>query len=491
MNLTLQQRAELIAKYAPVVLWRHDAEHPVDPSEYLRGCELWVGDPSAPDDKFRWGLPDGSLRSPNLRRGQVTPQTLATAMMFTRSDMFRGDVWLTEHAWKTTREVSSTSDNSVPARLAAHAPERTRRPVAFRAEVVDATQWRALSRTQAANDLSGLDADALLSCIESVVAIQYYFLFPAAHAAATQHDRQGGQQFVVEYQGDWHCCCLYLKPTDATGAFEGLRPFHLALSRKSRGVSPDLGPSGEWHGFARGAWKDSYAIKDHVVLAANPCSNHLSLALVDPAPGEAAVKPQFVEFGKTHSDGTGKGIKEMVEHNQNGATAAVAVSVAKILAGAAILGPLGAIGGLVAGIAEADEVMHAVNHGELPETNPEDRVKEIESDDSTEVPFEYGDEHHNEAGHSSDLTLEQIRQAISSRRGIDPNIAESSLWLRESMAPLDAAAEPFWWASEGDRRRGFRGRWGARCERDAFQRRAGGVLPDYTLLALRDCLSAL
>jgi hypothetical protein len=334
--------------------------------------------------------------------------------------------------------------------------------------------------------MTATDIQALL---QSIIAVQYYFFFPGSHLNVQQTDPFGGKQLVDEYQGDWQCFIVYLKPPTSNAEFESLSPFHVAVSATRRGVSSNLGSTGIWTGFTHQSWSTASTIEDHVLLIARGNGNELRFVASDSTDSNPGIKPQSGDFGYGVVDPIGKWGEELIKENQNGATAAVAATIAKIVAGASIFGPVGAFVGLIAGIAEAGEVMDAVNHGgELPDFDFDKKVTEVEFGEPEEDEEDGVGTHSLVVALDSTVDINKVNLRLISANPNAAPVAESRVWLTNSLVEINASTEPFWWHSAGSERRGFAGRWGVRCEHDPFQRRAGGVLPDYGILAVRHVL---
>lgn len=165
------------------------------------------------------------------------------------------------------------------------------------------------------------------------------------------------------------------------------------------------------------------------------------------------------------------------------------VTLAKMAAGASILGPIGALGGLVAGIIEAAPIAKAIGKDQGPPnidpsttTPPDGKMKDPKDKFKTKStePQKY-------------IMVSPDPQAISANDVVllltfDGVIETTKAWSPESFEPIDRSAERFWPLHNAARSKGYVGRWGVRCATDPFNRRAGDILPDDRVEVLRSLM---
>jgi len=147
------------------------------------------------------------------------------------------------------------------------------------------------------------------------------------------------------------------------------------------------------------------------------------------------------------------------------------ISAAKVLTGAAVLGPFGAFAGLIASAMEG-----------LSDPGPDVPQKPPPPPDV--VPDEPPRE--NAQDGASDFGTVAAPESLVPELNLDATIGAQALrvvpWGMDEyphrLVDRAAPSQP-WWEPDGQHLTGYQGRWGARVERDPFERRSGIRSPSF------------
>jgi len=490
MRLDAEAKRNLVATYMPVLLVASaDVGLPVDPAQYVARSALWAGTYPDLDDPSGWGV-DASPeeRGPIVARGGLTLDSLPVAQRLLMRKP--GEYWLDCSGWLSSSKVTTSTDNRQAnlVSLRARFEDQSSTPT-LRAEVCDVESWRAIGATSASREILGLEADELLEILADTVIVNYIFLFPGHRGHAADVFADGMAYGADDYEADWACFSVVLSSRDME--VNALEPRFAAFSRRFRSQSEDFGADGTILRFRTVPWKSVPKIgRQACVIAATGTHN---LYPADIATEEVQIAPQSASMG--YADNLTDDMEGWVGHavtsNTQVPAAVVAVTLAKMAAANAVAGPIGALGGLLAGVLEAGAVSDAVSRDPgLPEFDPSTTSP---PDGELEDPRDGFSDDAELSGHtivSGPVEPNAIAEVLG-QLTFGTSISRQLLWAGRSYVPIDRASEPFWPVYGGSASTGFIGRWGVRCNSDPFDRRAGDILPDFRMEVVRNLLAQL
>lgn len=487
MELTRSAKRDLVARYMPILLMRAtDIGPPLDPEVYVAQCALWSGSRPGLDDKVHWGIAAaGGRRTPHVARGSMGVDLLPLAE--TPGDVRQSvdEYWLDCAGWRADAEVGPATDNRQAD------PERLRTIFAasdavVRAEVCDGAAWAALADAGIAEPLLGLTGTELSELLGRWALINYQMLFASHRGPAEGIFPDGTRYGAEDHEGSWVCFSILLSAPAPDAAL--LEPRFAIFERRFRGKSRSLGENRIQRQFEAIAWNDVPRLASSVAVLAADGTHNLYPATVPASPSGTIAIQSSGGFADNVTDDVAAWVEEATEENWHTAAAVLGVTLAKMAAGAAIAGPIGAVGGLIAGVAEAGPIAEEIGHDPGP----------IEIDPSTTNPPE-GELEEPEEETDGGLGTESIQivaagtidtEAIEALLGTSP-VDIRHIWAPRAFEPVDRSAERFWPTYAGAHSSGYLGRWGVRCAEDPFNRRAGDLLPDYRVEVLRSVLHLL
>lgn len=491
MQLTPDEETALIARFMPVVLVNvDDIGLPVDPADWVAGCALWSGSRPALDDQMTWGLSaSGGARAPLVPRGSLAITTLPQPFRF------RGEggheFWLERSGWAGGSIVDAASDNRQSHTLSQSAVlSGPTDAVTLRAECCGENGFADLG--DAALSSLGLMSGDLAALTKQIVLINYHLLFPGSHRGEKASFPDGTAYDPTRYEGDWTCFSVVLSAPQGRGA-DGLVPRHAAYGRKWRGQSQSHGEKGTIIGHDLLSWDRAPRVGEHALVLVATGNHNLYPAdvAVTPGGGLSIQSGSGWPVADAVVEDVGNYVKKAVAKNTHVAAAVVGVTLAKMAAGAAILGPIGSLIGLVAGIAEAGPIAREI--GKDPGSPDVDPTTSKPWDGKLKDPKDK---------FKSDGPQTKFMVIVPKDGGVDADGVTAGLsfaaateakaiWSARSYDRIDRAQEAFWPVHDGQRSRGFVGRWGARCASDPFHRRAGDILPDQRVEVLRHLIAVL
>jgi hypothetical protein len=483
MKLSDTQKTELLAEYLPLLLVSDDdVGLPLDPALYVARCALWIGQRPRLDDPLAWGADaGGSQRGPLVEKGDLTLDTLPLAdIPFARRAA--GELWLDCSGWQSASNVTALTDNrqaNLPGLRSLFADTTP----ALRAEVCDAGSWYSLGQTGTASSLLGLAGDELEGILSDVIVINYMLLFPGHQSSGTQAFSDGTEYGTDNYEADWACFSVVLRRA-ANGA---LAPVFGAFSRHMRTQSTDFGDPGNVLRFRVDEWDTVPKVDGHACVLAAPGTHNLYPADLATEDGHPTPQSAGMGYGENLSDATNQWVDDTVQHNPQVPAAIIAVTLAKMLAGSALAGPWGALGGLIAGIAEASTIATKVpNQVEAP--NPVPSEKKPPEGDLEDPQDKLKDEAYVLVAPS---VTPDIAATVQRFISFPTAITKTLPWSSRSQAPVNRDKERFWPVHDGIASTGYVGRWGVRCSSDPYSRRAGDILPDFRMEIVRNLIPHL
>lgn len=468
MGLDIAQKSMLIQRFAPVLfLDPADADFPVRPEAFIERSALWSA--RVPyDNKMLWGLGMGSDRSPLLPRGDLRFDPIHPVIL----EHGDAELWFETAGWARDVDVQAVTDNRTcnpatpdsPYQLDVDGPW-------FYAEVGDDTTIAGWFNSDVVRRQVGLDWNDFVVAVGPVRVICYYFLFARHLEAGVLARADGSLEQAASFEGDWACYVVVTRPVDDVPEHD--TPLLAGFSRARRGASGDFGGDFTQAMMELLPWDSVPSAGDHAgVKVASGTHNLYPLDRTQGDPG--GVRPQWFDFGSSTSEPGNKMAQDMMESPATNASSAVVL--AKVLGGLALLGPLGAVVGAVAGVAEATEIHEALD--EKPELKPGEGAAP-EWPDDLEDP--------------RDKLLEpESAQAIvpQGRADLVPALigadaAAVSFWMEDGERALVDRTQQLFWGDEITPGHSYQGRWGVRCSDDPFNRRAGGKFPEFRLQVLR------
>ena len=479
-------------QYEPI-LYLHPSESfvPVNAKRYVEASALWAA--KAPfDDKNSWGT------TPLVKSGQLSALSTEPGDFLGKPDHILADTtnerFLEVGGWKNSAEASEPDVSANSTNPYVDRQEILRR---YGTDLADSKFWyhvelfdTARLKTLAGASTSGLDLTKTLSNFANPIVLCYYFFYPAHEQSIDNNGCPNieAKEFAA-HAGDWHCCAVLLdgqgppspdtyaplffgitgsRPApDVNGAFrphafdpEGRIALKVEPWRKGSAatpVQPDVVDGHPQFYVARGSHSMYTTSGDHEVSPYEEskvpagCGRYDSPSAVPPASaGTPDIPPNKDSF------------------TENGWV----ILLVKMRAGF-VLGPIGALVGLVAGIIEgAQHAFPPFAAGGSPPTIPPG----VDPPNPDAAPTSPG----------QGITVRPKELAI-------PGISENQFnWVSDQgvSSPagrtydfvVDRAAQA-WWPSD-DGTKGFRGRWGQRVTSDPVPHRAGVKFPEFWKMML-------
>ncbi len=491
MPISFADKQALVFRYMPTLMVAsNDVGLPVDPAVFVGSSALWSGSRPQLDNKNKWGLPAASgQRRPLVQRGSLSLSGLPLAG---RGHHEVDEFWLDCAGWLASTEVAPSEDNR-QANLDAIRSVFAGAPPVLRAEVCDASSWQGIGLARSTLAVLGLDGNSLTDTLRGIVVINYMLLFAGHRGTTTEVFGDDLQYGSGDFEGNWLCFSVFLSG-DPELAPQQLSPRYAGYWRSVRGQSASFGENGTHNGFEVLKWDDVPRIGSSACVICSIGTHNLYPANVPSTP-EGTIKIQSGSggYGDTVIDDIAAFPGKAVKKNTATAAAVFGVTLAKIAAGAAIAGPFGALGGLVAGVFEAGPIGKAIGKDPGPpaidpETatppdgsklkDPRDKVKTKATETQKLIVITADPDAVSDAEISQFLTFDGV---------IERRIS----WEGDSLRPVDRNSEMFWPLHDGANSRGYIGRWGVRCERDALNRRGGDILPDFRVEIIRHLMPHL
>jgi hypothetical protein len=515
MTLTAAQRASLVQAYAPILLFHPDERFvPIRPDSYLLASALWRGDQTG--NKSGWGLGGPAFpRKPLIPRGGISLKPSDDVEGASDpdgdgvNDWYLGhfesqrgifpylrsleaqELWLDCAGWNDGDDVTDRSANEacnldkLEKRFVTE-PELMKARHWYFAEVMEIEE---LDKFFVDVSAGPTDAERLLrGQFGDVWIIWYYFLYPGHEEFLRRCEAFFDKKSDGDYEGDWNAVGVLVQ-RPATLPWEMPQPVFPTPSRlgygvRLRGLAKDIVTADSFkQGMTVHRWDEleKNGLHARVYVARGYHNNYAT-------PGTQVPRDPSIlgiEVGKL-ACGVGEGASAISDTVKDTLADAgetvkdVLITLAKIVAGAAAGGPfgvplLGAIGGLIAGIVEA-------NASSAPHQPSADdwRVREQEHppDDNN-----YG----------LVLTPPEVSDPLD-RANPDPAKRENAKsivqWAGTPSDKLVDRTTQLWWPNTGSRPPGYSGRWGVRVQQDPNLRRSGIPFPDFRRAFLRELLEA-
>lgn len=511
MALTPQQRALLVQAYAPILFFHPDERFaPVRPDNFMLASSLWRGTQTG--KKEGWGLGGpGFPRRPLIPRngislnpaedfeGKKDPDSDGVGEWYLgHFDSQRGispyvrsldseELWLDCAGWLDGDHVTDVSSNDscsleeLGKRFLTEAPLVPARHWYF-AEVMEIEEFDRFFVNLASGPS---DAEQLLrGQFGDVWVIWYYFLYPGHEEFLRRCEAFFDQKSDGNYEGDWNAVGILIK-RPATLPWEMPQPVFpvpstIGYGVRLRGLAKDIVTEDSFkQGMTIRQWVDVEKSGFHprVYVARGYHNNYAT-------PGTQVPRdPSLlgIEIGKL-ACGVGEGASQVIDDLKDtasdiGETAKdIALTLLKMLAGAQVGGPWGALGGLIAGIAEA--VASDADH----EPTADDWRKREQ-------------EHAPERGtYGLVLTPPEVPNPLVISDP-DPTKNETAArivnWEGTPSNKLVDRSQQRWWPNPDANRPGYAGRWGVRVQNDPMLRRSGIPFPDFRRSFLRELLESL
>jgi hypothetical protein len=473
-------------KFEPVLLY-HPGElyQPLDPKRWFETAALWKA--NAPfTNKEKWGF-DSSPgtkfpRAPMIKAGGVAlvpsetkpGQTdISSNPQFLSTHGTELELFLEVAGWDDSANVTLNSRNISSNLAAVRASTGQLDFNNFRhryvVEIVEANALETL--------LQGLRADLDLGSLirqqfRNPQLLLYHFFYPGH-----EEDLLGCEMAVskirdANFSGDWGCVAVLL---------DGSAPVWIGHSTHNAGPI-EVAVKDLRVGMLVSPWRDVRAINDHpVIFVANGThGNYLT-------PGDKN-RPSFSPAGIDVSrlscgaiEDAYNAFRDAVDTANNvtpiGETAKDAlVAIAKVIAGAAIGGPFGALAGAFAAIGEAlaTNAPQVAVPPPLPIAEPLDQTPPHPNASTINVGL---------ALRPKGLVLPvDIRAATVSDWNSSDIIANGNSYPFVTIR----SEQPWWPPDTPTAKAGYEGRWGARVQQDPSDRRCGMQFPDFRKIFFRE-----
>lgn len=471
MALDDNQKAELIRRFTPVLFLKMGGDDlPVRPEAFLRRSALWSA--VVPyDNKMLWGQGDNVTREPLIPRGNINLDPLDPMLLEEGVEL-----WLETEGWARDNKVEPFTDNRTctptnPFQPGIETPW-------FYAEVSDFSTILNWFEFQPAQQGLGLNYAEFQELASSLIWICYYFLFPRHIENGTLARADGSLEPSGNYEGDWTCYAVIARESAAPNFIE--TPLFAGFSRRRRGASADFGTENLQEYMAIIPWEQVPSTEEHAgVKVALGTHNLYPLNSQQGEPG--GVNPQWFDFGQSVSEPANNFVGSAVESPAGHASSAV--TLAKMLTGLAIAGPIGALVGAAAGAAEATSIHEEI--GEEPELEPGEGAGP-----------DYGDLEDPRDGFQDDADTQAIvplgqDHLVAALTGSPDGAAQISYWLDDGLETVVDRSRQGFWSDQLGGAHGFNGRWGVRCSDDPYNRRAGGQFPEFRLQILKQLVALL
>ena len=470
---------ELVKRFEPIMVM-HTLERffPSDAKHYVERCALWTAQPPF-DDKNFWGgkVGDPFDRKPAIAAGKIAailgePGDRTIDLPGGAGDGGPRERFLELAGWidrtgggvpaVTASSANQYANRGVVDTLYGNAPSEGGDPKLpnsrfwYHAEVFRTDKLRAVLPLVAAPDLV-----KVLDTLDHPLLLNYYFFFPMHDEPLLPPCTGVIAREFGGFGGEWQCMSILLEGGDnLVPTFIGVtgKPTAQVPPRTVARINDDdpagrtfmrVSPYDEAESIAAPgrtmtvlfASKDTHSLylREGIVQTTypsdeGPISCGFAEGPLSPPQGESSSDPWPVDVGKF---------------------------LAKILAGAALLGPIGAFIGYVWAVAELDlgfKVTGEVSHDPPPPDSMANRM------DAFVVKPE--------------LNLVDFGPAQT-----DWAVKEMSDGDRIYDYLVDREKQLWWPSYDGES--GFRGRWGPRVEKDPFDRRAGMRFPAFWAMFFR------
>ncbi len=484
MKLTESQKQTLLTRHLPILLGSvNDISVPIAPTQFIEMSSLWSASRPELDNKSLWGWAEGTEendRLPLVDRGgldsTIFPQDIISYSQ--EAD----ELWLDCGGWTGGDGVADWVDNREPniAHLGTLFGQDS--PPVVSAEVCDENTWLGIPSRVTERSL-GISNIELSQILNNVILINYQMLFAGHEQNIKETFPDGNLYSAGNFEGDWICFSLLLSASTAHSNLTEFQPRFALFERRFRNQSASFGENREVRRYASVPWNETPKLGSYPIVLVATGTHNLYPANTVTTSGH--VKPQSASFG--YGDNVTDDVNRWVDDFSNVGkavnAAVLGVTLAKMTAGSAVAGPFGAMAGLIAGLIEATPIRKAVT------TVLE--VPELEIDPETGMPPEGELKDPRDQLEATYLvhTSEAINvQQIVDQLTFDATIDRVLQWSGRSYEPVNRESEYYWPTYGGDNSEGYVGRWGVRCELDPFNRRAGGILPDYRIEVLRNVL---
>jgi hypothetical protein len=477
-QLSEERQAKIIAEYSPIMfLHTSEKNFPIRPESVIKKSALW-GSQDPHDSKTNWGIGNSSTRNPIIQRGDIPINSYSpfNYPSYYENHHFK-EVWLESEGWQNSELVDFSTDNKTCREVST--TNKYQKEIDgpwFYAEVIDEKSFSELFESKEVIDQVGLNREEFEQMADNLCILCFYFLFPNHIENSKIARADGSVEAAGNFEGDWACYCVILKNEQ-----ENFKPFLAGFSRSRRGTSVDFGTDHTQQYMEILPWDQIKKVENHVgVVVALGTHNLYSLDTNNAAFG--SIKPQWVDFGKSTSEPFSKFARDLIESPSTMVNSAIVL--AKMAAGFGIAGPFGALGGLVAGIAEAVAINDAIHEEHELEYNP-DALPEGELEDPKDE-FE-------EDVHSAQIIVPHGQNELATMLVGDVDLANISHWIENDVENLVNREKQLFWSGLLNYvdSAPITSRWGVRCSDDIFNRRAGGKFPDYRLQTLKSIIEFL
>jgi hypothetical protein len=511
MALTREQQAQIASAYAPILIFHPgEAYYPVRPEIYLERSALWQSNPAS-DRKADWGLPPpGFPRRPTIPKlgislnpaedteGTTDPdhdgvnefylghRTADGTLPYLTSTQGT-ELFLDCAGWASGNAVTDTSDNS---RCNPEGAKQAWQPPGgiFQVEPWHYAEVQETSELErvliAMGESDGKPVGTIIrQLLGEIWVVWYYFLYPVH----TEYLRRCEQVFEGgtrgDYEGDWSAVAVVLQkpavlPWEPGGSF--INPLFVGYGVRIRGIAKDVAPNLFKLGMIIRPWATASRIGLHprVFVTEGYHNNNFEPGDRDPFQEDfvgtklAELTCEVVEEGDKFVQDVKNALRD-IGH----AAADVAVTIAKVYAGASAgfgLGGfpgalLGAIAGAAAGVAEA---LSTSSTDDVPD---KDTRKLLEREPG---PPQTG-------GYGRVIKPVDVADPLTHEATRPETASEILAWSGTPADRLVDRATQIWWPGDSNRP-GFDGRWGVQCENDPLDRRSGIPFPDFRRTLLND-----
>lgn len=481
----------LAKTYEPILLFHPDELYqPIDSKRWFEIAALWSA--SAPfTDKAKWGFDaspgqkfprkalvnagQAALVTAEVRAGQVDVASDPKYLLTRGGEV---DLFLDVAGWDDSPNVVETSNNT-SANLAAIGQLTAQANLAlfgrrYAVEIVEVNAIEAL--------LQGLKAGLTLSQllqqqIQKPQLLLYYFLYPGHEQELLDCEIALSHVSDGNFSGDWSCVAILLNQN---------KPIWIGHSTHNAGLI-EVAIRDLRIGMVVNPWGDASSVNGHplIFVAKGTHGNWL-------APGDhprTSFSPAKTDISE-HSCGAWEGGYEALRDAVNEANKVTPiaetskdalVALAKVVAGAAIGGVLGAIAGGIAAIGEALATNAPQIEGPppLPGATPVEETPPHPANNRIDV---------GRALRPAGLTLPAN---INANTVLDWN--SNDLVVAGRTYPFVVIrSEQCWWPRDiPGAPPGYEGRWGVRVQKDPSDRRCGMQFPDFRRMFFRELLLKL
>lgn len=347
-------KGDLVERFTPLLYLRDDdRDFPVDPAAYARAAALWTSRPPW-HTRRDWGVAGSSPgeRRPNVARGDLDPDAFPPNVPGGR------EAWLDAGAWTDGEGVGAGTRN---VRAGSLEPDTLAQPW-FSSDVWMLGDLVASHGTEAMGARFGFGAEEVPDDLADVVVVAFHFLFPlhrqprADVALAPEDDPWTG-----DFQGDWTAFAVACRAPAASPdgwSGEDCTPFAAGYGQRWRAFAADEDEQ-VFESVRLQPWADVQRERDHAVVRVAAGTHNLHPADVPTVTPTGGVKPAWIPWGVQQSEPANKVAREAAKSPWH------ALFAAKVLAGLAVGGVIGAIGGVLGAAAEASWAHEEGLYGEV------------------------------------------------------------------------------------------------------------------------------